>query len=122
VPLRFGRRDVERAMQEMQAKIPAEHVDFIADLPVMHTAGDYVFVHAGLRPRVALSEQKRNDLLWIRQEFLSFRGMFPLKVVHGHTPTRQPEVLRNRINIDTGAFVTGQLTCLVLEGEQISFL
>ena len=63
-----------------------------------------------------------DDLLWIRDEFLQYEGSFGRIVVHGHTPTERPEVLRNRINIDTGAFATGRLTCLVLENSQPRFL
>jgi serine/threonine protein phosphatase 1 len=121
-PLHFRDRDIEEAMMQMQEKIPAEHFDFFENLPAMHLVGDYVFVHAGLRPNVRLTEQTRRDVLWIRQGFLNYRAAFPGKVVHGHTPVRQPEIHPNRINIDTGAFVTGNLTCLVLEGGQASFL
>jgi len=122
VPANFRRRDIETAMTQMREKIPAEHFAFFEGLPAMRLIGDYVFVHAGLRPRVELAKQTRRDVMWIRQEFLSYRAAFPRKVVHGHTPVTRPEVLANRINIDTGAYVTGNLTCVVLEGEQVGFL
>ena len=84
--------------------------------------GDYFFVHAGVRPGVPLDRQAVEDMLWIRDEFLDFTGTFGRIVVHGHTITDAPEVRDNRIGIDTGAFATGQLTCLVLEGSERRFL
>ena len=78
--------------------------------------GDYAFVHAGLRPGIPLEEQTREDMMWIRREFLDHPDWFGHCIVHGHTPMKDPEVLSNRINIDTGAYATGHLTCLVLEG------
>jgi serine/threonine protein phosphatase 1 len=84
--------------------------------------GSCVFVHAGLKPGVELTEQKTLDLLWIRDEFLSWPDQFDQLVVHGHTPVHEPEVRRNRINIDTGAYATGRLTCLVLEESSGRFL
>jgi diadenosine tetraphosphatase ApaH/serine/threonine PP2A family protein phosphatase len=84
--------------------------------------GDYFLCHAGVRPGVPLEHQQPEDLLWIREEFLNSRMSFGKVVVHGHTPTASPEVLPTRINIDTGAFATGRLTCLVLEGGSRRFL
>jgi serine/threonine protein phosphatase 1 len=88
----------------------------------MHAAGGYLFVHAGLRPNTPLARQSRLDMLWIREPFLSFQGDFPAVVVHGHTPQPEPVVRRNRIGIDTGAYMGGMLTCLVLEGDRMGFL
>ena len=79
-------------------------------------------MHAGIRPGVPLAAQKENDLLWIRNEFLLHNGPFEKLIVHGHTPTRMPEIKPNRINIDTGAYATGQLTCLWIEGDRMGFL
>jgi serine/threonine protein phosphatase 1 len=73
-------------------------------------------------PGVPLNRQSEEDLLWIREEFLSSRADFGKIVVHGHTPTESPEVLHNRINIDTGAFMTGRLTCAVLDNSRPRFL
>jgi len=81
-----------------------------------HREGGYLFVHAGIRPGVPLEQQSREDLLWIRKDFLNCRDAHPYVVVHGHTPSRLPEMLDNRIGIDTGAFATGRLTCAVFEG------
>ena len=122
LPFRAGEAQRLDAMRQMNEKVPEAHVSFIASLPIMHVIGDYVFVHAGLRPNVALQEQEREDVLWIRKAFLSHRGPFPLKVVHGHTPAAAPEVLPNRINIDTGAYITGKLTCLTLEDQKVYFI
>ena len=75
-----------------------------------------------MKPRVELSRQAESDLLWIRDEFLSSNEDFGKIVVHGHTPTREIEVRPNRINIDTGAFATGRLTCLVIEEASLSVI
>jgi serine/threonine protein phosphatase 1 len=98
------------------------HYAFLTTLPLHFTCGDYFFVHAGVRPGIALSEQREDDLLLIRDDFLLHKGMFEKVVVHGHTPVSKPEIHGNRINIDTGAFASGKLTCLVLENDDIAFL
>jgi serine/threonine protein phosphatase 1 len=103
-------------------RLPAHHYNFLITLPLSFTLGDYFFVHAGVRPGVALSNQRAEDLLWIREEFLLHEGSFGKFVVHGHTPVSQPEIRKNRLNIDTGAFASGNLTCAVFEDDQISFL
>lgn len=102
--------------------VPQTHFRFFAGLQNSSTFGDFFFVHAGVRPNVDLSQQKESDLLWIRNEFLSSSSDFGKIVVHGHTPTAEVEVKANRINIDTGAFATGRLTCLVIEGEALSVI
>jgi serine/threonine protein phosphatase 1 len=115
-------RELQRARRELALKMPAEHRNFLQNLVRYHIAGDYLFVHAGLRPGVPLEEQTDDDLLWIREEFLKSREDFGKLVVHGHTITREPDVQPNRIGIDTGAFASGRLTCLVLEGTSQSLL
>ncbi len=102
--------------------LPQAHFGFFRDLKNWFECGDFFFVHAGVKPNVELSRQKENDLLWIRGEFLSCNDDFGKIVVHGHTPTREIEVRPNRINIDTGAFATGRLTCLVLEEASLSVI
>jgi serine/threonine protein phosphatase 1 len=92
--------------------------DYIAGFETMIRAGDYVFVHAGIDPTRPLSEQKRSDLLWIRERFLSHEGPLEKVVVHGHTIFARVMDCGNRIGIDTGAFRSGVLTALVLEGDQ----
>jgi serine/threonine protein phosphatase 1 len=105
------------AAAALRANIPKEHLDFLASLKPYFIIGDYYFCHAGVRPRVPLSQQKIDDLLWIRDEFLDSTEDFGKMIIHGHTPNEWPEVKRNRVNIDTGAFATGRLTCLVI-GEE----
>jgi serine/threonine protein phosphatase 1 len=102
--------------------IPVRHLLFLRDLAITHQVGPYFFVHAGVRPGVALALQTRMDLLWIREPFLSFAGDLGAVVVHGHTPRSRPEVRSNRIGIDTGAVMGGVLTCAVLEGDKVGFL
>jgi serine/threonine protein phosphatase 1 len=106
----------ERARQELADALPADHRSFLESLSLKALFGDYVFVHAGLRPGVALEAQREQDLLWIRQEFLSATRPFEKIVVHGHTPAEQAWLGDNRIGIDTGAYATGVLTAVRLEG------
>jgi serine/threonine protein phosphatase 1 len=102
--------------------LPANHRQFLGALRPSFTLGDFFFVHAGVRPGIALQQQREDDLLWIRDDFLLHEGRFEKIIVHGHTPVQQPDIRHNRINIDTGAYATGRLTCLRLEGETVSFL
>ncbi|MCP5365233.1 MAG: serine/threonine protein phosphatase [Hyphomicrobiales bacterium] len=118
----FFHRDLAEARRSLIAALPPAHRAFLNELRVYHTEGDYLFVHAGIRPGTALGFQDDRDLLWIRDPFLSSDADFGKRVVHGHTITAEPEVRHNRIGIDTGAFSTGRLTCLVLEGNSIRFL
>ena len=106
-----------RAQQQFAESLPASHRSFLDGLAVAHTEGDYLFVHAGIRPGVALDAQRAEDLLWIRDEFLESKRDFGKVVVHGHSITLDPEFRPNRIGIDTGAYRSGTLTCLVLEGS-----
>ena len=114
--------EYEQAAASLQAAIPARHVDFLASLKLSLTVGRYFICHAGVRPGVPLDRQSEDDLLWIREDFLNSRADFGKIVVHGHTPTREPELRPNRINVDTGAFITGRLTCAVLKDERVKFL
>lgn len=103
--------------------LPMEHLDFLRGCVLHYDAGDYVFVHAGTRPGVALEAQDPLDLLWIRENFLEVSEALPGRVVvHGHTICRTPQNLAHRINIDTGAFFSGRLTCLVLRSHSRRFL
>ena len=95
---------------------------FFQGLKMFHVEGDYLFVHAGIKPGVPLDEQDEEDLLWIREEFLDSDADFGHMVVHGHTPEVETDVRPNRIGIDTGAFFTDRLTCLVAEGDSTRFL
>lgn len=115
-------RNFEIAAERLREALPGEHRAFLASLQTSHTLGGYFFCHAGVRPGVALAQQSDVDLLWIREEFLDSTQDFGKIVVHGHTPVDSPDVRPNRINIDTGAFITGQLTCVVLEASGHRFL
>jgi len=112
----------EDMRQQMIENMPESHVAFLRALKTSVEAGDYMFVHAGVRPGVPLSAQRQEDLLWIRDAFLDSALDHGKVVVHGHTPVDEPEVRPNRIGVDTGAFASGVLTAVVLEGEQRRFL
>jgi serine/threonine protein phosphatase 1 len=108
-----------RARDAFAEALPPEHLAFLTGLELMAVYGDYVFVHAGVRPGAPLSAQREQDLLWIRQEFLNSDQPFEKIVVHGHTPTEAAFVGEHRIGIDTGAYATGVLTAIRLEdGER----
>lgn len=98
--------------------IPASHRTFLAAMEDMIRFGDYLFVHAGIRPDVPIEEQQTSDLRWIRQQFLTSDVDHGVVVVHGHTITEEPELRPNRIGIDTGAFQSGRLTALGLENAE----
>jgi len=117
-----GGQELPRLAQELAERLPPAHREFLATLVTQHRLGDYLFVHAGVRPGVSLARQAEADLLWIRAPFLGSKIYHGAVVVHGHTPVPQPEEFPNRIGIDTGAFFTGVLTCLVLEGAQRRYL
>lgn len=103
--------------RHVREKLPPPHYALLSQLQSSFTVGDYFFCHAGVRPGVPLDEQLPQDLAWIRDPFLQTKEDFGKIVVHGHSPTEQPDFRANRINIDTGAYATGRLTCLVLEGS-----
>jgi len=102
--------------------LPESHRRFLGNLKSSFTCGDFFFAHAGVRPGIPLAKQREEDLLWIRQDFLLCEEDFSKIIVHGHTPVPQPDIRSNRINIDTGAFATGQLTCLRLEEDRVNFI
>jgi len=108
--------------REFRDRFPSEHRDFLARLPRHASFGDYFFVHAGIRPGVPIERQNDTDLIWIREEFLASSDFHGRIVVHGHSYKHEPEVMPNRIGIDTGAYATGRLTCLVLERSDLRFL
>ena len=112
----------EEASRALRKAVPEEHLQFLASLKLSMSVGEYFLCHAGVRPGIPLEHQAAEDLLWIRDEFLNSRTSFGKIVVHGHTPIASPEVLPNRINIDTGAFMTGRLTCLILKRASRRFL
>ncbi|MBF0194480.1 MAG: serine/threonine protein phosphatase [Magnetococcales bacterium] len=101
--------------------IPKSHRKFYDNLKLNYEIGDYFMVHAGVRPQIPLASQKPADMLWIRDLFLSYKGQHPKFIVHGHTMIDKPITLPNRIGIDTGAYQTGKLTCLILEKDDVRF-
>ncbi len=106
------------AQLNLRERLPERHLKFLRGLGIRFEIGDYLFVHAGVRPGVALDEQAPEDLIWIRDEFLTSKAYHGLVVVHGHSISLQAENLPNRVNIDTGAYASGVLTCLVLDGAE----
>ena len=114
---------IRELREALRQAIPVAHVDFLSNCVLSHTEGDYVFVHAGVRPGRTIEQQTHDDLLWIREDFLRARLPLPGKVVvHGHTICAVPQDLGYRIDIDTGAFASGRLTCLVIRGKTRRFL
>jgi serine/threonine protein phosphatase 1 len=111
-------RGFEEVQAAFKAGFPEQHRNFLETLKPSAGIGDYFFCHAGVRPGVALDRQNRDDLLNIREPFLSSEAEHGKLVVHGHTPAFAPEIRPNRIGIDTAAYATGRLTCLVLERDQ----
>lgn len=107
---------------ELNDKVPAHHSKFYEELLITITFGDYLFTHAGVRPGVALDQQSDLDLMCIRSEFIPHQGLYEKVIVHGHTPAYPMEILPNRINVDTHAYETGVLSCLVLEGKSYRVL
>jgi serine/threonine protein phosphatase 1 len=101
---------------------PRAHQVFLQCLRDSFRCGDFLFVHAGIRPNIPLEQQDLNDLLWIRDEFLDSDADHGHLVVHGHTPVPHPDIRHNRINIDTGAYWTGTLTCIAIEGTTVLVL
>jgi len=114
--------DLEAVRRRFTRALPRAHELFLRSLALSHREGGYAFVHAGLRPGVRPERQAVGTMLWIRDRFLRSEADFGCTVVHGHTIAPAPEVRRNRIGIDTGAYRTGVLTCLVLEGRSRAFL
>jgi serine/threonine protein phosphatase 1 len=108
--------------EEFRRKLPDRHLAFYENLKAHVRIGDYLFVHAGIRPGVDLDNQNREDFYWIRDEFLNSVADHRFKVVHGHTISAEVENRSNRLGVDTGAYATGVLTCTVLEEEQTRFL
>ena len=107
--------------ERFAGRLPSDHRTFFENLRYSVRFGDFFFCHAGVRPGIALDDQDTFDLTWIRKPFLTSDADFGAVIVHGHTPNRQPEVRRNRINVDTGAVLGGPLTCVVLDGKQYRF-
>ena len=110
------KQDLGELARQLEAVLPDAHRAFFESGLLHWRGGDYLFVHAGIRPGVALDAQHEEDLMWIREEFTGSHRDHGAVVVHGHTISPEPEFRFNRIGLDTGAFHTGVLSCLVLEG------
>ena len=114
--------DPARLRRDFRAAMPDRHLGFFRALDPCRVEGDYFFVHAGIRPGVALDAQNPLDMMWIRREFLSSRADFGKIIVYGHSPNSEPVTEANRIGIDTGAYYSNRLTALVLKGDGRRFL
>jgi serine/threonine protein phosphatase 1 len=108
--------------EQWETALPASHVAWLRSLVLTHREGDYLFVHAGIRPGIPLADQSREDLLTMRQPFLSTEQDLGLIVVHGHSSLPSMQMTSNRIGIDTGAGIGGMLTCVVLEDDLVGLL
>ena len=118
----FQAASMEEAQQLASEAVPADHLAFLESFEDMIQLGDYLFVHAGIDPRLPIDQQRSRDLRWIREPFRSHEGSHGVVVVHGHTICDEPEDCGNRIGIDTGAFMSGRLTALILEGTARCYL
>lgn len=121
-PDAFTAATMEQAQALMIDAVPAQDIDFVEGFEDRIAIGDYLFVHAGVMPGVPLADQKTSDLRWIREPFLSHAEPFGAVVVHGHSIREEAEDKGNRIGIDTGAYMSGKLTALVLEGTSRRYL
>lgn len=117
--LRPDHEEQRALISDLFSAMPPQHHKFLSSLRLAFSCGDFFFVHAGVRPGVPLSQQQETDMLWIREEFLQNKEDFGKYVVHGHTPVRRAEILPNRANIDTGAYATGNLTLLSIQGSRL---
>ena len=118
----LGVQDPEELRRRLLDVIPAAHLGFLRSTELSRRIDGYFFCHAGIEPGIALDRQSAETLLWIRRPFHLSTLDHGAVVVHGHTPVPRPEVKPNRINIDTGAFASGRLTCLAVDGARRRFL
>jgi serine/threonine protein phosphatase 1 len=120
--IEYRKASFEELTELLADKVPGEHVEFLQSLEKWVTIGDYLFVHAGLRPGIEIEEQSISDLCWIRGEFLLDTRDHGKMIVHGHSIRERVDIQANRIGIDTGAFASDRLTAIGLEGNQRWFL
>ncbi|HWM46454.1 MAG TPA: metallophosphoesterase family protein [Xanthobacteraceae bacterium] len=112
----------KRLSAGLRGALTGDHTRFLASLVPCAAMGDFLFVHAGVKPGIPLSRQTEHDMMWIREDFLKHESSFEKMIVHGHTPVTAPEFRTNRINVDTGAYATGRLSCVVIEGSDLRVL
>ncbi len=116
-PERFDHATISELSDMLASAVPEEHIRYLKAGEEKIHIGDYLFAHAGVKPGAGIEGQRTEDLRWIREPFLSSKADHGAVVVHGHTISSEPEFRRNRIGIDTGAFASGRLTALRLEGK-----
>lgn len=121
-PSDFTRLEEPAALEQVRALVPKEHIDFLMSFADSCQFGDYLIVHAGVQPGVEFEQQSQEDLRWIRAPFLNFTGDHGFTVVHGHTIVPDVVETENRIAIDTGAYRSGRLTALVIDGRDRRYL
>lgn len=121
-PDEYSRLTFDELTRNLLEAMPEAHLDFLRNLEEKVVIGDYLFVHAGVRPGISVDDQSLSDLRWIREPFLGSDQPCGYCVIHGHTITDEPEVRSGRIGIDTGAYQSGRLTALGLEGDERWFL
>ncbi len=114
--------DLGEMTEQLGRLVPADHISFLKGFRDWYKAGDYLFVHAGIRPGIDIEDQTSEDLRWIRGGFLDSNEDFGVMVIHGHTITKSVDERANRIGIDTGAYGSGVLTAIGLEGTERWFL
>ncbi|MEM6847024.1 MAG: metallophosphoesterase family protein [Pseudomonadota bacterium] len=123
VPVSLYHADASEVCHRLAEAFPSAHLRFLSHTCIpWFQIGGYFFTHAGVRPEVPLDAQDEDDLMWIREEFLEFDDLFDARIVHGHTIVDRVDVRPNRINVDTGAFGSGRLSCVVLEGSDVGVL
>ncbi|MYM55051.1 metallophosphoesterase family protein [Thalassovita mangrovi] len=119
----YGVEDLDRPLEELwkdaQERVPQRHLDFLKSRPFSKEMGQFLFVHAGIRPGVALDRQDPQDMIWIRNEFLDFEDPHPWLVVHGHTHRPTAEHHGNRVNLDSGAGYGQPITAAVFEDGRV---
>lgn len=118
----YDSADASGVVDLVRGAIPADHIQWLRNLRSFHAVGNYLFVHAGIRPGIALKDQIPSDLRWIRKDFLESTTQHGRMIIHGHSVSKQIDVRPNRIGIDTGAYATGRLTAIGLEGTERWFL
>ena len=114
----YDNGDIDELTTLVGERVPVAHIAFLRGFIDQWQRGDYLFVHAGIRPGLPLDEQNSSDLRWIRREFLEDDRDHGAMVIHGHSITEEVDVQHNRIGIDTGAFASGRLTALGIEGTE----
>ena len=112
----------EAFVGKIQRAVPKAHIDFLNGFEDYIVFGDFLCVHAGIKPGVTLDSQNPSDMRWIRKKFVDYTKPHPYMIVHGHTVVETAEVLSNRIPVDTGACHGGVLTALVVDGTKLEFL